>query len=224
MVRLITIILFILTTVGCKTYSYFNGGNDFLKKDVQIFLIDGTEVNGKLSVQFTTGHDHDKYLNLLTTNNVEKKILITDIKYYKYNNDFYYPKELNLESYEIPYRDKLYTPTVNNILFLKRITDQNSKLEFFELYQSKTNTLDGIDKYDYYISFKDENRFIAWSTRGNKFFPNFEDKMSILVSDCPSLSEKIKQKTNGYSVKQISLDIKKNEVIKRIVDEYNRCN
>lgn len=64
---------------------------------------------------------------------------------------------------------------------------------------------------------------MTWSIRGKKFFPNFEEKMSKIVSDCPSLAEKIKQKMNGYAVRQMSIDAKKYEVIKKIVDEYNSC-
>jgi hypothetical protein len=162
-------------------------------------------------------------LKVLTSANTERKILITDIKYYQYNNAFYFPKDINLEAYVIPFRDKIYTPNVNNILFLKRLTNDSAKLQLFELFKSKTNSSDWTDQYDYYISFNNENRFASWSIRGSKFFPNFEEKMSKIVSDCPSLSEKIKQKATGYAVKQISVDAKKNEVIKKIVEEYNKC-
>lgn len=106
-------------------------------------------------------------------------------------------------------------------MFLKRLTGDSAKLQLFELYRSKNNSSEQFDQYDYYISFSNENRFVSWSIRGSKFFPDFEDKMSKIVSDCPSLAEKIKQKQNGYTVKQVSVDAKKNEVIKKIIEEYN---
>ncbi len=222
--RNISILVFLLIlTESCKTYSYFNSPNDLLNEDCQIFLIDGTKIDGKLTVQFETGYDVDKYLKILTSANTEKKIPITDVKYYKYNNEFYFPKEINLEAYEIPFRDKVYTPNVNNILFLKRLTNDSAKLQLFELFKPRTKSSDGTDQYDYYISFNNSNRFLSWDIRGNIFFPNFDDKMSKIVSDCPLLAEKIKQKANGYTVKQVSVDAKKDEVIKKIVEEYNKC-
>ncbi|MDE3143914.1 MAG: hypothetical protein KGL19_07150, partial [Bacteroidota bacterium] len=214
--RIIIIIFFFsIIAGGCKTYSYFNGSNDLLNEYCQVFLVDGTEIDGKITIQFETGHDVDKYLKIQTGNNAEKKILITDIQYYKHNDDYYFPKETNLETYEIPYRDKMYTPNVNNILFMKRLTKENAKIQLFQLFKSRTNSSDGMDQYDYFISLNNENRFVTWSIRGNKFFPDFEEKMSKIVSDCPSLAEKIAQKMNGYAVKQMSLDAKKYEVIKK---------
>jgi hypothetical protein len=222
--RNISILVFLLIlTESCKTYSYFNSPNDLLNKDCQIFLIDGTKIDGKLTIQFETGYDVDRYLKVLTSANTEKKIPITDVKYYQYNNEFYFPKEINLEAYEIPFRDKVYTPNVNNILFLKRLTNDSAKLQLFELFKPRTKSSDGTDQYDYYISFNNGNRFLSWDIRGNIFFPNFDDKMSKIVSDCPLLAEKIKQKANGYTVKQVSVDAKKDEVIKKIVEEYNKC-
>jgi hypothetical protein len=223
--RNITLLLILLVTIeGCKTYSYFNSANDLLNKDCRIFLTDGTEIDGKLTVQFETGHDVDKYVKVISTGNTEQKILITSIKYYIYDNEFYFPKQVNLEAYIIPNRNIIYTPNVNNMLFLKRLTGESAKLQLFELYKSRMKTPDGVEEHDYYISFKNENRFIAWSIRGSKLFPNFEEKMSAIVADCPSLAEKIKQKATGYAVRQISVDAKKNEVVKKIVEEYNKCN
>ncbi|HEY8660928.1 MAG TPA: hypothetical protein VIL78_17990 [Hanamia sp.] len=188
-----------------------------------MYLIDGTEIDGKLTIQFEAGQDNGRYLKIQTGSDAERKVFITDIKYYKYNNDYYFPKELNLEAYEIPNRYKVYTPNVNNLLFLKRLTKEGAKIQLFQLFRSRINSTDGTDQYDYYISFNNENRFLTWSIRGSKFFPNFEEKMSKIVSDCPSLVEKINQKMHGYSVKQISVDGKKYEVIRKIIDEYNSC-
>jgi hypothetical protein len=216
--RNITIAFFFFIAAGCKT-SYFNSSNNLSNEYCQVFLADGTEIDGKLTVQFETGHAVDQYLKLQTSDNDEKKILITDIQYYKHKEAYYFPKATNLE---IPSR-YIYTPNVSNLLFMKRLTPENAKMQLFELYKSRNNSSDGMDQYDYYISFNNESRFAAYSIVGNKFFPNFEEKMSEIVSDCPSLAEKIKQKTNGYAVKQMSVDGKKYEVIKKIVDEYNSC-
>ena len=222
--RTIIIVFFILIIAGgCKTYSYFNSSNDLSNEQCKVFLANGTAIDGKLTVQFETGHGVDKYLKIQTEGNVEKKILITDIQYYKHNNEYYFPKETDLEVFEIPYQDKMFTPNVNNLLFMKRLTKENATIQLFQLFKARSNSSDGTDQYSYYISLKDDNRFVTWSISGNKFFPYFEEKMSKIVSDCPSLAEKIKQKVNGYTVRQMSVDAQKYEVIKRIVDEYNSC-
>jgi hypothetical protein len=221
--NLIIVLLISLLAGSCKTYSYFNSSNDLSNEYCQVFLADGKEIDGKLTIQFETGHEADRHVKIHTADNTDKQVLITDIQYYKYKEEYYFPKETNLEAYLIPYTDKLYTPEVNNLVFMKRVTKADAKMQLFQLFKSKINTSDGTDQYDYYIALNNDNRFMGWNIRGKRFFPNFEEKMSTMVSDCSALSEKIKQKKKGYAVKQLSVDLKKYEVVKRIVDEYNSC-
>lgn len=217
-------IVFISTLIaGCKTYSYFNSPNDMLNKTVEVAMVDGRMLKGELSVQFETGQPRPEFLKLVSNDKVELKIPARDILYYTFDNAFYYPKALDLAAFEIPYRDPLYTPNVSNLLFVKRITAATDKLQLYQLFKSRTNSSDGNDQYDYFLSFPGENRFTAWSIRGNKVFPDFEYKMSELLQDCPALAMKIKQKQDGYFIKQLSFDGKKLQVIKRIVAEYNAC-
>jgi hypothetical protein len=222
--RNIFILAFFLLEINwCKTTSYLKSPNNFTNENCQVVLSDGSQIDGKLSVQFETGQNTNNKLKIITADNSEKRILITDIKYFKHQGQYYFPKEINLESYTIPVRDKMYLPDVRNILFLRSLTGEDAKLQLFELFRSRSNSIEAYDQYDYYISFKNENRFVAWSIRGNKFFPKFEEKMSSIVSDCPALAEKIKNKETGYIVKQFSVDARKNEIIKKIVEEYNKC-
>lgn len=213
----------ILLAAGCKTVTYFASSNNLVNQDCSVHLTDGTVFNGKLSIQFESGQNSDKYVKFLANGNTERKILISDILYYQHKNDYYYPKTINLEAYEIPFRDKVYTPNLNNLLFVKRLTAAGAKMELYELFRSRSSSPDGTDQYDYYISFPGDNRLLAWNIRGPGFFPNFEEKMSQLVADCPALAEKIKNKSGGYTVRQISVDVKKIEVIRKIVEEYNSC-
>jgi hypothetical protein len=177
-----------------------------------------------LTIQFETGHSTGNKIHLIRPGNLKEDIPIDSIKYFVYKTDYYYPKRINLETYEIPNKDKVYLPDVGNILFVKRLTKENSKFILYELYKSKNKSSEGIDQYDYFISFPTDDRMTTWNIRGSKFFPGFEEKMSSLVSDCPTLSNKIRQKEKGYFAGQISTDIKKYETIKKIVTEYNNCN
>jgi hypothetical protein len=208
---------------GCKSTSYFKSSNDLLNEDSHVVLMNGTEIDGKLTVQFETGHETNKQLGLVTKEGTTRRIIVTDVKYYIYKGDYYFPKEINLEAYEIPARDKIYQPNINNLLFVKRLTSADAKMSLYELYQPRTQSTDGADHFDYFVSLKNDDRLAAWSIRGVKFFPDFDDKVSAMVADCPSLVEKIKQKQKGYSLKQLSIDGKKEDVIKRIINEYNNC-
>ncbi len=217
------IFILIFTLNSCKTTSYFASPNYLADKDCKLVLLDGTEKPGKLTIQFETGHDANNSVILKSSNNVVEKILIDSIQFYQIGKEVFYPKEINLESYEIPYKDNLYLPGAKNILFVKALTDQNAKISLFELFQPKTKTSDGFDHYDYFLSIRNQPRLMATDLGNKLFFPNFSEKMSNIVSDCPSLSEKIKAKEKGYSLSQISVDMKRLEVFKKIIAEYNNC-
>ena len=59
---------------------------------------------------------------------------------------------------------------------------------------------------------------------GSRFVPNFDEKMSRMLSDCPSLAKKIAAKESGYFYAQVSLfKEKRADVLMNIIEEYNRC-
>ena len=207
---------------SCTTTSYFTTANDLQNKDCTLYLLNGQQQNGKLTIQFETGHDAKKTVTLKTP---AKKIEIPvdSVKYYRVGPDTYWPKEIDLNAFEIPYVYNLYLPNVRNILFLKKLTKENARMDLFELYQSRNKTSDGQDHYEYYVSFPTEGRLMASNIRSAVFFPSFDEKMSKLVSDCPQLAAKIESKTKGYSLAQFSVDVQKINVFKRIVQEYNAC-
>ena len=65
----------------------------------------------------------------------------------------------------------------------------------------------------------------AINTRSRLLIPSFEEKMSVLVDDCPGLAQKILAKDRGYFIPVASFNIKKHpDVLLRIIDEYNKCN
>ncbi len=222
--RIYLYFLMLFTTIpGCKTYSYFASSNDLVNQECKMVMVDGSEMFGKLTVQFEEGHNVDKQAKFLTKEHLEKRIPITDIKYYLLNNEYYFPKEINLEPYQYISKDKLEIINQNNLLFVKRLTKENANIELYVLNQPRNRTMDGVTQDDYFVSFKTDGRFGAWNIRSDLFFPNFEEKASKMVSDCPLLYSKIKAKEKGYTVKQISIDASKRDVIRRIITEYNNC-
>jgi hypothetical protein len=62
------------------------------------------------------------------------------------------------------------------------------------------------------------------NTRGIGLLPSFDQKMSAIVADCPTLAEKIRLKGKGYFLAQVTFAIKKHpEVLLKIITEYNNC-
>ena len=214
LVRYSIIVAFITVIAGgCKAVSYFNTPNDVFKKDGLVYMLDGIEKKGEITVMFETGHDADKFIHLKNAEG-EEKVLIDSIKSYRIDEDYYFPKKITLDNND-----------QERLLFVKRLTKENSRINLFELYQARKQTSDGQEHFFYYISLPTQGRLEVWNIAGKNLVPNFDNKMGKLVEDCSALSNKIKRKSTGYFLAQYTLsDIKKVEVLKRIINEYNECN
>lgn len=67
-------------------------------------------------------------------------------------------------------------------------------------------------------------RLETWNLGSKNLVPNFDIKMSTIVADCPSLSNKIKTKVKGYFLPQFTLTTQSRiKVLTKIIDEYNNC-
>ena len=207
------LIIFLLVNItGCKTTSYYNTSNDMLETRCILHMQNGTKQEGKISILFETGHEASDFIEF-TKNNVKEKILLDSINSYELNNNFYYPKivDIDLNGNE-------------KILFLKALTKESSRIQFYELYQKKKQASDANDLYYYFIAFTSRDLIRPLNIAGKKFIPNFNDKMSVFVQDCPQLSDKIKHKYKGYFLPLLSLgNEKKVDVFLRIINEYNSC-
>src|SRR6478752_1548174 len=119
---------------GCKPYSYFNTANDFQNKNCTFHLLSGSELKGKATIQLETGRPADKFI-YVKTNETTEKIAVDSIDFYTYNADVYYPKEIDFDAYTIPNKDNYYLPNQRYLLFMKRLTKENSRLNLYELFQ-----------------------------------------------------------------------------------------
>jgi hypothetical protein len=195
--------------------SYFKTPNDLYKTSATIYLDDGTKKSGDLTIQFETGYDYDYSVNLYhKETRTTEKISFQSIKYYTIKNDYYYPKQV-----DVRLDGKYY------LLFLKRLTPENSKIQFFQLDVSPKIAASGQSDKLYFISPPTTSRFEAWNIYGKKLFPDFEYKMSSLVVDCPEVADKIQSKADGYYIANSPFvsDQKKVDVFKRIIAEYDSC-
>jgi len=206
------IVFLTIIAIGCKAVSYFNTPNDVFKKDGIVYMLDGTEKKGEMTIKFESWYGADKFIQLENAGR-EERVLIDSIKSYRINDDYYFPKRIVLENSD-----------QERLLFVKRLTKENSRINLYELYQARRQTSDGQEHFFYYISFPTQGTLEVWNIVSKNLVPNFDEKMGKLVEDCSVLSNKIKDRSRGYFLAQFTLsDTKKVEILKRIIDEYNDC-
>lgn len=198
---------------ACRTIPYFATSNDFYRQEITLDMIDGNKLTGETSVLFEEKTPASNFIELKTKDGIVQSIPIKNIKGYFYKEDYY----------AIKYVDLYYSGTYN-LLFIKRLTKENSRIQFYELRQLRKSNDTGEELYFYFISLSNHSLFETWNIYSKNLVPNFDVKMSAIVSDCPQLAEKIKEKRNGYFLAHYNFsNSKKVEVFMRIIEEYNKC-
>jgi len=206
-------IVFWLFTSGCVS-SYFATPNDVFLRHATIYFDNGAQKTGEITVQLENGVKSNQYVTLYYKDQHQsEQISVDSIKYYQINNEVYVPKKIDFDF------DGTY-----HFLFVKRLTEENSKIHLYELHQDYKANSTGEDKRLYFISFPLFSKYEVWATYSKNLFPDFADKMSRQLSDCPSLAEKVRSRTKGYFIaSQLIPESTKLGVYKRIIDEYNSC-
>ena len=211
-------LLFIFSS--CKS-PYFSSVNNMRNINSTLYLNNGKELKGQVTSSLANYYTSNSYITMIPEGEKSQKIYLADIKGIDVRNNFYEPKLIDMG---FGARDQL--------LFLKRMTKPDSRIGLYELYEQQSNTAyrNGssytyyTDNYTYYISFAGNKDGVAWNLEGKHLTPNFEDKMSEIVRDCPALAEKIQHKEKGYFYAQVSLIKEKRiETMLNIIDEYNKC-
>lgn len=206
------LIPFSLSISSCKTSAYFSTPNDVHKSNAIVYILNGIEKKGSITIRLEGNYQSAKFIQLENGKDVEQ-LLIDSIKFYNVNENYYFPKLI-----EIDFKG------TQHLLFVKRLTGEISRIHLYELQQQKSQTSDGQDYYNYYISLPTYGRLNVLSIARKELTPNFHEKMSKIVKDCASLSNKIQEKNKGYFLAEYTrLNTKKIEVFKRIIDEYNNC-
>jgi hypothetical protein len=211
--------IFTIFLFSCKSPSEFLTPNEVHWEKVDLVYWNQTRVTGKINIlheNFTSLHSsYDKYVQFIpegkdSTGNVD----INEISGYWFESIFYALKKVDIHMNGI-YR----------LLFIKRLTDENSRIQLYELYESGSGNSAGEIEYSYFLSYPSCGPLDAINTRSSILMPSFEQKMSLLVADCPVLAQKILAKDKGYFIPLASFNIKKHpDVLLRIIDEYNKCN
>ena len=204
---------------GCKSPSEFLTANEVHQEKVDLVLRDHTKRTGEINIL----HDNSNSFHVTYNNYIQftpegkispESININDISGYWYKSTYYALKKLDINMNGI-YR----------LLFVKRLTDENSRMQLYELYNSEMSNSGSDVEYTYFLSYPSCGPLDAINTRSSILIPAFDQKMSLLVADCPALAEKILARDNGYFIPFTSFNIKKHpDVLLRIINEYNKCN
>jgi hypothetical protein len=185
-----------------------------------LFLTNGKSVDGKLVVQM--GNMFGGVIKIYTEGDKNAmQFNVEEVEGYRIRNDYYDLKEL-----------KGGVRLGKKLSFMKRLTPARSRIYLYEYIDkvTETNRVNGSNRTttryenDYYMQFPNTEGSAVYPLGGSKFVPNFNEKMSRLVSDCPELAQKIAAKESGYFYAQISLSKEKRaDVLLNIIEEYNRC-
>lgn len=209
-------LLFLLGS--CTAQSYFKSPNDVCKKKAVLYLRNKPEVAGSLTIPFEENFNRPP-ANVQTLKFIpeggtqEDNIEVKEVIGYSIGKDYYALKNLFL-----------FTDNRYHLLFAKRMTSEDSKMQLYELYESGKGNVTGETQYSYFISLSTFNQNETLNTHSIRLIPDFDQKMSELVSDCPSLAQKIRNKENGYFIPFFTFKtFKHKEVMSKIVNEYNNC-
>ena len=204
---------------GCKSPMYFISPNAVSKEKVILFLRDESKTAGKINIyleNYSSGNVvYKSSIGFIPDGKTEiENIPLTDIDGYSMGADFFALKKVDLDM------TKTY-----RLLFIKRLTPENSKIQLYELYESGRGSPTGESRYTYYLSLPTYDGYQTMNTRSSDLIPLFDQKMSKLVDDCPALAEKIRLKEKGYFLPWQTFGNKRQpEVLLKIINEYNSCN
>lgn len=207
--------------VSCSS-PYFATANDMRSITSTVYLKDGSTLNGQVTNTLARSYSKNPYIDIDVRDGKKQRVYLDKIKGVNIRNNYYEPKLV----------DQGFGSS-DQVLLLKRLTKEDSRIQLYELYEQTTRNNNNPryggssqlqDDYSYYLSLPGKDPYQAWNVEGKHLTPNFEDKMSEYVIDCPTLAEKIKRKDKGYFYAKISLISEKRlETLMNIITEYNDC-
>jgi hypothetical protein len=216
-----TWLILVATTASlasCTTSAYFESPNDLNYINGTLYLANGRTVEGKLSVEDWT----NQVKIYLPGERKPQRYKLSEVEGYSIRNERYELKEI---------KDGSALNRTYRLHFMKRLTPDNSKIHLYEYLDKetyntgyrRTRSVTSLEK-NYYIQLPGEKEEGVWDIGLSKFVPNFDEKMSAVVSDCQALSQKIANKEKGYFYPQVGgSDEKRVDMLWNIINEYNKC-
>ena len=218
--RILIAAAMLLLISSCRSSASFDTPNSLRNIAGTLFLTNGKSVEGKLVIQ--RGNMFGSDIKVYTEG--DKKPMqfnVDEVEGYRIRNDYYALKE-----------KKGGIGLGRRLSFMKRLTQESSRIHLYEDMEKVSDTRRANNntytnyryETEYYLQLPGDGTSDVYPLGGSKFVPNFDEKMSRLLSDCPSLARKIAAKETGYFYAQVSLfKEKRAEVLFNIIDEYNRC-
>ena len=209
----------VIALASCKSAAWFDTPNDLENINGTLYLSNGEEIVGKLSVD--DGWNGVVRINVPGEQKT-RRYKFFDVKAYKMRNDYYELKEI---------KDGNALNRDFRLHFMRRLTPENSRIHLYEYLEQKTShtgdrrsrTVTSLEK-TYYVQLPSEKGDGVWDIGLSRLVPNFDEKMSKIVRDCPSLSQKIADKEKGYFYHQVGPnDEERMDVLWNIIEDYNKC-
>jgi hypothetical protein len=206
---------------ACRSAASFDSPNSLRNINGKLFLTNGRTAEGKLVVNTNNAFGSEVKL-FLPGEKKPQKYELHDVEGYEIRGQYYELKEI-----------KGGISIGKRWSFMKRLTPADSRIHLYENMEENTSSVTNTNgtsstrtRYEtqYYMQFPSETGDGVWAVNSSKFVPNFDEKMSKLVEDCPALANKIANKESGYFYAQVSVFREKRaDVLWNIISDYNKC-
>ena len=205
--------IMVMFLISCNS-SFYNNVNDMGGQPATLYLKNGNVLNGKLEIR-----SFDEFSSV-------QKITFSEGNTNRYQ--WFYPKDIegiyfNGAKYSLELIQAMDMWNKRAYKFLKNITPNQGKMQIFEDEYTQKNSFGNIEKVTkMYI--KLPNNEGVFEAQSDRFIPNFNEKVSRYLSDCPSVSSRILNKEKEFSYAFVNQgEVQRKQVWMNIVFEYNQC-
>jgi hypothetical protein len=219
--------LTLLFLCSCGSATFFKSPNQLQNIPGTLHLRDGKTITGNLVID--SDRPNSKAVQIYRS--ADKKPLrvpLSEIKGYAAQNESYELKEIK-KPIVVGKGHSLLSQLAagKSYSFLKRLTPVHSRIHLYENMEPQTAGSTTTSRYTtvYYITLPTELENAVYPLDDSRLVPNFHEKMSRHVADCPALAQKIARKEPGYTYAHLNIvNEKRLAVLLNIIEEYNACN
>lgn len=205
------VVLYFFT--ACSS-SFYHNMNDMGGQPATLYLQNGKTLNGRLEIR-----SFDQFSSV-------QKITFKENGTNGYQ--LFYPKDIagiyyNGASYSLELVQAMDMWNNRAYKFLKNITPNRGRLQLFEDEYTQQNSFGNIEKVvKLYIKLAGNNA--VFDAQSDQFIPNFNEKVSRFLADCPSVSQKIRNKEKDFSYAFVNQgETQRKKVWMNIAFAYNNC-
>ena len=195
---------------------YFGHINSMRNIQATVILVNGDTLTGLVSTGAWKVKGSTSINYISETKNIMQVIPLPQVKTLEINNVHYQPVYLQL------------TTLRNRLVLVQKLSKPTDKIQLYsyqsDLENQTENGMINTQTNSYYYNLSNNTSSIAYSIDGRNCVPNFNKKVSALVVDCYTLSQKIKNKEKGFYYSQIgSVPERRLQVWQNINKEYTNC-